>query len=101
MFELLLCIITVEALTQLVCKAEIFDMPRNWIKGLSVFTNKLLSCPYCVSVWMAIFTVCLYYFYPYTKWFMLILVIHRASNLFHDSYKIVQNFKIDQILNRK
>lgn len=96
-----MCIIAAEALTQLVCKAEIFDNIREWLKELSDFTNRLLSCPYCVSVWMATFTVGLYNFWDFTEWFILLLVIHRISNLLHDIFRVVQNFKIDQILNRK
>jgi hypothetical protein len=101
MFKLILCIIAAEALTQLVCKAEIFDKLREWLKNLSDFTNRLLSCPYCVSVWTATFTVGLYNFWDSISWFILLLVIHRMSNVLHDMFRVVQNFKIDQILNRK
>lgn len=99
--KLILCIIASEALTQLVCKAEIFDTPREFIKSLSDFTRRLLDCPYCVSVWVSGFTVCLYCFYEYTWVFVLLLVIHRASNFIHDLFRIVQNYKIDQVLGRK
>jgi hypothetical protein len=98
--KLILCIIAAEAMTQLTCKAEIFDRLRNWIKSLSNFTNELLSCPYCVSVWVAGFTVLLYISYEWAWWFILLLVIHRISNVLHDIFSIVLNFKIDQILRR-
>lgn len=99
--RLILCIIAAEAMTQLACKAEIFNRLRNWLKSLSGFTNDLLSCPYCVSVWVAAFTVLLCISYEWSWWFILLLVIHRASNVLHDVFGILLNFKIDQILRRR
>ena len=99
--KLVMCIIAAEAMTQLTCKAEIFDRLREWIKSLSRFTNDLLSCPYCVSVWVAGFTVVLYYFYEWAWWLILLLVIHRVSNVLHDVFSVILNYKINQILERK
>jgi hypothetical protein len=99
--KLVMCIIAAEAMTQLTCKAEIFDRLRNWIKSLSTFTNDLLSCPYCVSVWVAAFTVVLFMAWEWSWWFVLLLVIHRISNVLHDLFSIILNFKIDQILRRR
>jgi hypothetical protein len=98
--KLILCIIAAEAMTQLACKAEIFNRLREWVKSLSKFTDELLSCPYCVSVWVAGFTVILLIAYEWTWWFILLLVIHRMSNFLHDLTRIVLNFKIDQVLRR-
>jgi uncharacterized protein YbcV (DUF1398 family) len=99
--KLILCIIAAEAMTQIVCKAEIFDTIREKIKGLSVFAERLLSCPYCVSVWVATFTVVLFVHYENTVLFVVLLVIHRLSNFIHDLFRVVQNYKIDQVLGRK
>ena len=98
--ELVLSIIAAEAMTQLVCKAEIFDKLRDWLRSLSDFTNRLLECPYCVSVWMATFTTILYYHWDYFYLFILMLVIHRLSNFVHDVYRIFLNYKINQVLRR-
>jgi hypothetical protein len=98
--KLIMCIIAAEAMTQLACKAEIFDRLREWLKNLSRFTNELFSCPYCVSVWVAGFTVILYIFYEVAWAFVLLLVIHRISNVLHDVFSIMLNLKIDQILRR-
>jgi hypothetical protein len=98
--RLILCVIAAEALTQLACKAEIFDSLRNWLRSLSEFTNRLLECPYCVSVWVALFTTALYYYWEYAYLFVIMLVIHRLSDLAHDLCRIVTNFKIDQVLCR-
>lgn len=99
--KLILCIIAAEAMTQLACKAEIFDYLRSKIQGMSSFTSRLLECPYCVSVWVAGYTSLLYFSYEYVDWFIIIMVIHRASNFIHDLFRIVQNYKIDQVLGRK
>lgn len=99
--KLILCIIAAEAMTQLVCKAEIFDFLRFKIQRMSSFTNRLLECPYCVSVWVSGFTVVLYVFYENMWAFVLLMVIHRASNFIHDLFRIAQNYKINQVLGRK
>ena len=99
--KILMCIIAAEAMTQLVCKGEIFDPLRERLKSFSSFTDRLLSCPYCVSVWVAGFAVVLYVYYEWSWWFIYLLMIHRLSNVAHDIYKVVLNYKIDQVLNRK
>lgn len=99
--KMIFCLIAAEALTQLICKAEIFDKPREFIKSMSTFTNRLLSCPYCISVWVATFVIVLYYYWNYSFYFVIMLTIHRGSNLFHNIFRIVENYKIDQILKRK
>ena len=98
--KLVLCIIAAEALTQLACKAEIFDKLREWLKSLSAFTFSLLSCSYCVSVWVAAGVTVFYFTWEYSQFFVIGLVIHRISNFAHDLFRVVQNFKVDQILNR-
>lgn len=98
--ELFLCIIAAEAMTQLACKAEIFDNIREWAKSLSSFTDRLLSCPYCVSVWIAAFATILYITYEYSYPFIILLTIHRGSNFVHDLFRIVFNFKVDQYIQR-
>ncbi len=96
----LLAIIAVEALTQLICKAEIFDTPREWLSRCSFF-ERLLSCGYCVSVWSALFVIVLLMFWNYTQWFILLLVLHRISNVLHDVYGVLLQAKINLILRRK
>jgi hypothetical protein len=98
--KLILCIIAAEALTQLACKAEIFDRIREWLKSLCSFTFLLLTCPYCVSVWMAALATLMYFTWEYSQFFVIGLVIHRVSNFAHDLFRVVQNFKIDQVLKR-
>jgi hypothetical protein len=99
--KLILCIIAAEAMTQLVCKAEIFNRPRNWFRNLCTFTQELINCPYCVSVWIAAFTTILYFYYSTLYLFIVFLVIHRISNLLHDLFRIIFNVKLDQYLRRR
>ena len=96
----IMTIIAVEALTQLICKAELFDRPREQIKSLGGFFKALLSCPYCVSVWSALLIIGLMIYYEYTFWFILLLVLHRVSNFLHDIYSILLQLKINLILKR-
>jgi hypothetical protein len=98
--KLVLCIIAADALTQLACKGEIFDSLREWLKSLTRFTFLLLSCSYCVSVWVAASVTIMYFTWEYSQFFIIGLVIHRISNFVHDLFRVVQNYKIDQILNR-
>jgi len=95
----LLGIIAVEALTQLICKAEIFDTPRGWLSKCSFF-ERLLSCGYCVSVWSALFVIGLLTFWDYTQWFIMLLVLHRISNFLHDAYGALLQTKINLALRR-
>lgn len=99
--KLILCIIAAEAMTQLAAKAEIFDKLREWVKSWCKFTNELLSCPYCISVWVAGFTTILFIYYESAYYFIILLVIHRLSNFIHDFFRVIQNYKIDLVLRRK
>jgi hypothetical protein len=98
--KLLLCIIAAEAMVQLICKAEVFDRPREWVKSLSGFTESLLNCAYCVSVWIAAFTTVLFILWDYSFYFIYLMVIHRLSNFFHDGFRVVQHKKINMVLQR-
>jgi len=97
----LLCLITVEAVTQLICKAEIFDNLRDWLNSRSKFLDSLLSCPYCVSVWAGMLGLIIYFFWEDLRWFAYLMFLHRTSNIFHDLISTLTNFKINLILKRK
>jgi len=97
----LFCLITVEAVTQLICKAEIFDNLRDWLSSRSKFLNSLLACPYCVSVWSGLLGLIIFYYWECLNWFSYIMVLHRVSNVLHDFISLLTQFKIDLILRRK
>lgn len=102
MMKIILMILAVEAVTQLICKAEIFDTARNKLSSYGWWFQELLRCPYCVSVWSALFIIILSVFWNYTYLFILLLVIHRMSNFLHDIYSMILHKKINIILkNRK
>ena len=100
MSKYIIALIAVEALTQLICKADIFDRPREWAKGRWLFIHDLLSCPYCVSVWSAVFVGGALIFWSYTGWFLLVLALHRMSNMLHDLHGVALARKINLILER-
>jgi hypothetical protein len=99
--KFLFCLITVEAVTQLICKAEVFDNLRDWLSDKSKFLDSLLSCPYCVSVWVSLFGVIIFYFWECLNWFSYIMALHRVSNILHDLISSLLAFKINLILSRK
>jgi len=95
LIKLLLAIVLTEAITELVVKSEIFMPLRAKIFSLgqdNVFFNwlhSLLDCGYCFSVWVGWAVAILFQgelplFTPYVDWFILGIVIHRFSNLFHN-----------------
>jgi len=94
--EIILMVIFCEAITELICKAEIFEKPRNWFKSLSTFTNKLISCYYCSSVWSGAFSMLLFNFLynRYILSFVLLVVFHRLSNYFHMIFSILKDYQI-------
>ena len=73
--KLILSIIAAEALTQLACKGEIFDNLREWLKSLTRFTFLLLSCSYCVSVWVAASVTIMYFTWEYSQFFVVVVVV--------------------------
>lgn len=84
-----MAIVLTEALTELAVKSEIFQPLRAWLYkskyGLLRFIHRIFDCGYCFSVWAAMLSViCLFYFdNVVVRFVVLILVIHRLSNLFH------------------
>ena len=83
----LAAIIYTEALTELIVTAEIFERPRSWLMRHSTFFQALLSCGYCVSVWVAASVA---WIMPeiitnvFLDCFLKIIVLHRLSNLLHE-----------------
>ena len=49
-------------------------------KGLRRLFADLLGCPWCVGVWISVFTVALYYLLPITWYFWLVLAIAGVSS---------------------
>jgi hypothetical protein len=43
----------------------------------------------------------LYFNWDYSYFFIIFLVMHRASNLMHDTFSLLRNLNINQVLKRK
>lgn len=87
--KILIAVICTEALTELAVKSELFQPVRAWLYknkySLLRFIHRILDCGYCFSVWAAILAV-IFVFYLDTfrvHFLVLVLVVHRLSNLFH------------------
>ena len=86
-------VILVEALTNILSKSTIFEPVRKYCfessNKLLNFIHKLLDCPYCTSVWIAVFVVGLYKLYinnllpSILTLFFMAIILHRLSNIFH------------------
>ena len=91
----LLAVIFTEALTEIIVKSEFFSPLRAKIyklgKGNKFFDwlHRLLDCGYCFSVWAGVLTAVLFFrdvelVHKSIDWFLVGLVLHRLSNLFHN-----------------
>ena len=84
-------IIATEAITEIIISGDIFLNFRNWLAKKSTFLQKLLSCGYCFSVWIASATAWLApgqiadndIFNIIIK----IFIIHRLSNVVHELFQ--------------
>ena len=101
MLKILMFIIIVEALVELICKSEILERPREWIKSWGWFTNDLLSCYYCTSVWVGMTIAPLYFVNnKYLYIICLGIALHRLSNYLHLLFGILRDFQIDTRIRR-
>lgn len=87
--KVLVAVVCTEALTELAVKSEFFQPLRAWLYKSKYwplrFIHRILDCGYCFSVWASILAVtCIFYIDVIIVHFLvLILVVHRLSNLFH------------------
>ncbi len=85
----LVCVIAVEALTELLVKSVIFERFQFWFASLGAFAKDLISCGYCTSVWVAILpALFLAYLQSWANGLvvfpLLWLAVHRAANYLHN-----------------
>lgn len=91
---LILLVINIEAVTNLISKSEIFKPLRAFLFNHSnikiiKFIHELVDCPYCTSVWVSLFCVLFFYLaqtyalMPMFIFFMLVISMHRLSNILH------------------
>jgi len=94
--EFLLAVIAVEAITELVVKSEIFNPVREFFfnrKKIKIFKfiHGLLDCGYCTSVWTGWLIAYIVFSNNLFGWFLLGLVLHRASNVLHIIIDLIYN----------
>ena len=94
--KFLLAVIFTEAITEIVVKSEFFLPLRGKIFNLGKsnkffnWLHRLLDCGYCFSVWAGVLAALLFFrelslFHVSVDWFLIGLVLHRLSNLFHNT----------------
>ena len=98
MFELVILVllgsIATEAITEIITKSEIFEPLMSNLALRDDFFSRLLTCPYCLSVWVAGFvTLEIMLYLVYASYLFLIpavvFSIHRLANIFHCSQDIL------------
>jgi len=86
--NILLAIVTVEAVTNLLTKSDFFMPVRKFFfdrreNKLFNWFHNLLDCGYCTSVWIGWFVAFLFVMDKLTNVFIIGIALHRASNLLH------------------
>ena len=88
LLNILLAIVSVEAITNLLTKSELFLPVRKFFfdrKSNKIFNwfHSLLDCGYCTSVWIGWFIAILFLLDGLTNFFIIGIALHRLANLFH------------------
>lgn len=92
-------VVLTEALTELIIGAELLEPVKIRIMRLGKFFETLLTCGYCMSVWVGVGMAYLFRLrigLPVAGWvepLILGLFLHRASNLWHDTLGWVKRMK--------
>ena len=100
-WDLILLALATEAITGIISKSDIFYSFRKWLFKKSRWLHGLVDCPYCTSVWIAVFLVSMYYvsqvlsFYGFFKFFLYGFVVHRLSNIIHFIIDRLDPYHID------
>lgn len=90
----IIAIVLTEALVEVLSKSEIFSPVREWFfdrrekRKVFKFFHSLLDCGYCLSVWVGtvvgLVLLDLSIIHPALDWFIVGLLLHRLSNLWHN-----------------
>ena len=88
MISWILCVVAVEAVTEIVVTSEIFLRLRNFIAKISDFFGGLVGCGYCLSVWISASIAWALPGVVTDIWcidfIIKVFVLHRASNALHE-----------------
>ena len=89
---LVVSVLMTEYITGFIKNATIIGRPRDYIKEKSNFFNELLSCGYCLSVWVSMFMVVASLFFGYLPYigdnirvntFIFLVLLPALSNAWH------------------
>ena len=92
--------IVTEAITQLIGSSTIFEGIRGQLKSINKFMNELMSCKYCLSVWMSFFACIIFFNINLLVWqslpyyFIVMILVHRLSNVYHLIFDILNEYKL-------
>ena len=90
----IMAIIFIESITEIVVSSDLFVSIRNWIAKISKFGGSLISCGYCMSVWMSISIAWAlpgnvipgdHAGFLIFNIVIKIFILHRLSNIFHEA----------------
>ena len=59
LFQILITVVLVALLTRFIRQSPVLEKPRLFLSARSALLGKLLSCPHCVSFWLALFSALL------------------------------------------
>ena len=80
-------VVFVEAVTELMLNASVLDKFRTMAHNFSEFTSELISCGYCLSVWVSAsiaWALPLGFSFKIVDVIVATFVLHRLSNVFHE-----------------
>ena len=107
--------ITVEAITEIITTSEIMAPAREFIRKaayttpptddgitrLFKWTDRLVSCGYCTSVWVSAFISIwdpvAFTGYRLVDAIIMIFLIHRISNLLHVVYEFIRKGRVNSV----
>lgn len=110
---IILLAIATEAVSEIITSASITEPLRDWWKRwtyksdeppvesyfqqFKIFIDKLVSCGYCTSVWVAAFFAIwapLFIDYIVSNWLVCAFAIHRIANLVHVIYELIRKGRV-------
>ena len=80
--------LVVEGICEILTKADVFKFLQDWSKPRDSFFKKLLSCAYCLSVWVS-FLICFVFADSSIPLVLEMFLVHRLSNWYHHIYELL------------